>query len=171
MRKMRWEQYKWIDDAVKAAFGTSKEQLEAEYEKAAALQTPDTVRPEPEGEFERILARAEEQTAGKSLDGDGTATAGEDPSARTEQEKGKMQGGVKPFLRKWCTAGALASLRCKKGTSNVLLVFLVIFAVALWPGMKAAADRKIHDEWDIRVLEPGYIPEGRGHANGEAYDR
>ena len=36
------------------------EQLEAEYDKAAAQQTPDTVRPEPEGEFERILARAEQ---------------------------------------------------------------------------------------------------------------
>lgn len=190
MRRMGREQNKWIDDAVKAAFGVSEEQLEAEYDKAAALQTPDTARPEPEGEFERILARAEAQNAAKTADRAGTAAAGEDPSARTEQEKGEMRGSAKPFLRRWRVAGALASLA-------------VISAVALWPGVKAVADRlyeygaqnisdqevvldnvenksrnavlitayrRIRDELGIRALELGYIPEGMVCENCEIYE-
>lgn len=189
MRRMGREQNKWIDDAVKAAFGVSEEQLEAEYDKAAALQTPDTARPEPEGEFERILARAEAQNAVKTADRAGTAAAGEDPAVQDKQGKGEMRGSAKPFLRRWRVAGALASLA-------------VISAVALWPGVKAVADRlyvyrmqavgehevvlnnvenkgrsaslitayrKIQDELGIRVLELGYIPEGMACESCEVY--
>lgn len=191
MRRMSQEQNKWIDDAVRAAFGVSEEQLEAEYDKAAAQQTPDTVRPEPEGEFERILARAEAQNAVKTVDRVGTAAAGEDAAARTKQGKGEMRGSAKPFLRRWRVAGALASLA-------------VISAVALWPGVKAVADRlyvyrmqavgeheiifnnaenvdrnavlitayrKIRDELGIRVLELGYIPEGMVCENCEIHEQ
>lgn len=191
MRRMSQEQNKWIDDAVRAAFGVSEEQLEAEYDKAAAQQTPDTVRPEPEGEFERILARAEAQNAVKTVDRVGTAAAGEDAAARTKQGKGEMRGSAKPFLRRWRVAGALASLA-------------VISTVALWPGVKAVADRlyvyrmqavgphelffdnteneslnevlitayrAIRDDLGIRVLELGYIPEGMVCESCEIYEQ